>query len=237
VSRRASATREATPASAAGAPEMGVPPRVYAGMRTIAHLFNRAYWRVSVEGTPVPARGPVILAPVHRSFIDFFVVSEVTKRPIFFMTKEEMWNSRLLGRFLDSTGAFPVRREGADRRSLEMAQAVLLHGGVLVLFPEGTRRSGSEVTELHEGTAFLAARTGATVVPVGIGGTAQSLPKGSKMPRPVPVHLVVGNPIPVEPRAKGARPSRAELRKITEQVRAELQRVYDLARTNPRVAQ
>ena len=206
-----------------------VPPAVYGSLRLLAHGINRAYWRVSIEGAAVPSAGPVILAPVHRSFIDFFVVSEVTRRPIFYMTKEEMWNSRLLGKFLDATGAFPVRREGVDRRSLSYAQKVLEHGEALVLFPEGTRRSGTQIAHLHEGTAFLASRTGARIVPIGIGGTERSLPLGSKFPRPVSVTLVVGEPLAAEVQQR-ERATRHQLRDTTEQLRSSLQLLYDEAR-------
>jgi len=102
-----------------------MPPFVYRLVRLVAHAVNRVYWRVEVEGADkVPATGPVVLAPVHRSFMDFFVVSEVSRRKIFFMTKEEMWRSRLLGSFLDAVGAFPVHREGADRLAVDRAQVL-----------------------------------------------------------------------------------------------------------------
>lgn len=208
-----------------------VPDGVYRLLRAIAHSANRSYWRVTVEGASVPSTGGVILAPVHRSFIDFFVVSEATRRKLFFMTKEEMWKSRLLGRFLDSVGAFPVHRQGADRLSVERSQAVLERGEVLVLFPEGTRRAGEKIDDLQEGAAFLAARTGATIVPVGIGGTSESLPKGSRLPRPVKVHLVLGEPLNPPQRSAGGRVPRREVRELTEELRVELQRAYDLARS------
>lgn len=207
-----------------------VPDALYEMLRSTAHVINRAYWRVTVEGPSVPSTGGVILAPVHRSFIDFFVVAEATRRKLYFMTKEEMWKSRLLGRFLDSVGAFPVHRQGADRLSVERSQAVLERGEVLVIFPEGTRRSGEEIDDLQEGAAFLAGRSGATIVPVGIGGTSQSLPKGSRLPRPVKVHLVLGEPLRPPQRSSGGRIPRREVRELTEKLREELQRAYDLAR-------
>jgi 1-acyl-sn-glycerol-3-phosphate acyltransferase len=205
-----------------------VPSGVYRVLRLLVHLINRAYWRVEVQGADaVPATGPVILAPVHRSFMDFFVVSEVTKRKIFYMTKEEMWKSPLLGSFLDSVGAFPVHRDGADRLALERAQDVLERGDVLILFPEGTRRAGPVVEDLHEGAAFLAARTGAVIVPIGIGGTAEAMPKGSKFVRPVKVHLVVGPPIVPPERSARGRVPRSQVHTLTEQLGAELQTLYD----------
>jgi len=211
-----------------------VPNAVYKILRAVAHFINRSYWRVTVEGASVPSAGGVILAPIHRSFIDFFVVSEATRRKLFFMTKEEMWKSRLLGRFLDSVGAFPVHRQGADRLSVERSQAVLERGGVLVLFPEGTRRSGEKVEVLQEGAAFLAARTGAAIVPIGIGGTSESLPKGSKLPRPVRVHLVIGEPLVAPGRSAAGRVPRREVRELTERLRAELEHSYELARSRVR---
>ena len=209
-----------------------VPPWVYRGFRVLVHLINRSYWRVEVDGrNHVPESGPVILAPVHRSFMDFFVVSEVTRRKIFYMTKEEMWKSPLLGAFLDSVGAFPVHRDGADRLALERAQDVLERGDVLILFPEGTRRAGPVVDDLHEGAAFLAARTGAPIVPIGIGGTAEAMPKGSKFVRPVKVHIVVGPPIAAPERSARGRVPRTQVHALTEQLCAELQHLYDAARS------
>jgi 1-acyl-sn-glycerol-3-phosphate acyltransferase len=214
-----------------------VPSVVYRVLRLLVHLINRAYWRVEVQGADaVPATGPVILAPVHRSFMDFFVVSEVTKRKIFYMTKEEMWKTPLLGSILDSVGAFPVHRDGADRLALERAQDVLERGDVLILFPEGTRRAGPVIDDLHEGAAFLAARTGAAIVPIGIGGTAEAMPKGSKFVRPVKVHIVVGSAIPAPERSARGRVPRTQVHALTEQLCGELQTLYDDAeqRAKPR---
>jgi len=216
--------------SGTGAAAVRLPDAVYRVLRAIAHGINRAYWRVEVEGAgKVPATGPVILAPVHRSFMDFFVVSEVTPRKIFYMTKEEMWGTPLLGRFLDAAGAFPVQRDGADRLALDRARDVLERDEVLILFPEGTRRAGPVVEDLHDGAAFLAARTGAAIVPIGIGGTAEAMPKGSKFVRPVKVHLVVGDPLAPPARSEKGRVPRSQVQALTETLRARLQDLYDTA--------
>jgi 1-acyl-sn-glycerol-3-phosphate acyltransferase len=212
---------------------LGLPPFVYRTLRSLAHGINRAYWRVTVESEgEVPSTGPVILAPVHRSNIDFLVVSEVTRRKIFYMAKDSLWRAPRFGAFLESIGAFPVHREGADRLALDRAQDVLERGEVLILFPEGTRRSGPVVEELHEGAAFLAARTGAPIVPIGIGGSSAAMPKGSKMVRPVKIHLVVGPVLPAPARSAKGRVPRHQVHALTEQLRAELQRLYDQAQAH-----
>ena len=114
---------------------VGVPGFVYRVVRFLVHVTSRLYWRVTVNGAQVvPPAGPVILAPVHRNFMDFFVVTEVTRRKIFYMAKDDLWDNRYLGAFVESMGAFPVNRDGTDRLALDRAQAVLERGDALILF-------------------------------------------------------------------------------------------------------
>jgi 1-acyl-sn-glycerol-3-phosphate acyltransferase len=194
----------------------------------LVRVLNRILFRTSVEGADlVPSSGPVIIAPVHRSFIDFFVASEVTRRKLHYMGKDSLWDNRLLARILPTLGAFPVHRESADRESLRQAQKVLEAGEALVLFPEGERRTGPVIEDLHDGVAFLAARTGATVVPVGIGGSASVMPKGTRIPRPRHIHVIVGRPISPPERTGGGRISRSRTRQMTEDLAHTLQDLYD----------
>jgi 1-acyl-sn-glycerol-3-phosphate acyltransferase len=213
--------------------EVGVDTRftpIYRFLRLLVHGLNRLLFRTTVEGADqVPATGAVIIAPVHRSFIDFFVASEVTDRKLHYMAKDSLWKNKVLARMLPSLGAFPVHRESADREALRRAQRVLDAGEVLILFPEGERRSGPEVDDLHEGVAFLAARTGATVVPVGIGGSASVMPKGARIPRPRHIHLIVGQPIAAPARTGGGRISRSRTHQLTEALTASIQDLYDRA--------
>ncbi len=140
----------------------------------------------------VPTTGAAILAPVHRSFADFGFAAFCTTRKLFFMTKDEMWKHKALGRLLLSVGAFPVHRESADREALQRAEQVLVRGELLVMFPEGTRREGPEIRDLMEGASFLSARTGAPIVPIGIAGSDLAMPKGSNVPKPYTIDVVVG---------------------------------------------
>ncbi len=142
----------------------------YLVARLIFTTIVGAWFRPVVSGrTRVPLKGAAILAPVHRSFADFAFLAFVTRRKLFFMTKDDLWTSRPLGKLLLALGAFPVNREAADREALRRAQEVLELGQLLVLFPEGTRHDGPTLGPLHEGAAFLAARTGTPIVPIGIG--------------------------------------------------------------------
>lgn len=202
----------------------------YRAFRTFVHALWGAYFRPQVTGTEhVPATGPYIIAPVHRSNADFAFAIYVTERKTFFMAKDELWKSKLLGDFVASMGAFPVSRGVADRTALSAAEAVLRAGEPLVLFPEGTRQDGAAIGELLEGAAFLAARTGAPIVPVGIAGTDRALPRGKKVPRPVKVRIVVGEPVAAPVGHDGARVPRSQIAATTAQLRGALQAAYDQA--------
>ncbi len=211
-----------------------VDPRRTALYRTERVIFASVlgpWFRPKVVGKEhIPATGPVILAPVHRSFADFGFTAFCTSRKLFFMTKDEMWKNKWLGRLLLSVGAFPVHRESADREALQRAEEVLRRGQALVLFPEGTRRAGPVIEDLMEGAAFLAARTGAPIVPIGIGGSDLAMPKGSTIPKPYTIHVVIGPAMPAPPRTGGGRVSRSAVHAATEELATRLQAVYDQAR-------
>jgi 1-acyl-sn-glycerol-3-phosphate acyltransferase len=204
------------------------------GYRIMRRLFTAIMWvlfRPKVVGRHhLPASGPVILAPVHRSFADFGFAAFCTKRKLFFMTKDSMWERKWLGRLLLYVGAFPVHRESADREALQRAEEVLKRGECLVLFPEGTRRQGAVIEDLMEGAAFLSARTGAPIVPIGIGGSDLAMPKGKILPKPLTIEVVIGPAIPPPARTGGGRVSRSSVHAATDDLEAKLQAVYDEAR-------
>ncbi len=201
----------------------------YGFVRSLLAGFCRLYWRQTTEGTENLPDGPFVLAPVHRSNIDTPVVCSLTRRRMRFMGKETVWKYRVPGWVLDALGGFPVHRSHADREALRRCLEVLKGGEPLVLFPEGTRQAGPIVQPLFEGAAYLASRTGVPVVPVGIGGSAQAMPKGSKMLRPVKVHVVVGEPLHADAVGPSGRASRKAVHQLTERLREELQRLFDEA--------
>jgi 1-acyl-sn-glycerol-3-phosphate acyltransferase len=201
---------------------------LYRGFRFVITALWSALFRPTVVGKDlVPPSGPVILAPVHRSNLDFAFTIFLTPRKGFFMAKDSLWTVPVMRSWITMLGAFPVKRGTADREAMATAQRVLERGQVLVLFPEGTRQEGHLVDKLHNGAVFLAARTGASIVPVGIGHTERAMPRGAKLPRPVKVRLVVGEPIAPPP--ADHRLSQAELNERSETLRQALQVLYDEA--------
>lgn len=200
----------------------------YAIVRGLIWLVAKLVGRVEVIGAEkVPATGAFILAPVHRSNVDFALTSLVTRRPMRYMGKDSIWKSKLLGRFVTMLGAFPVHRGSADRDAFNACEEIVSGGSPLVMFPEGTRRSGPVVEDLFDGTAFVAARTGAPIVPMGIGGSEAMMPKGAKLLRPTKLVLVVGDPIPAPERTEKGRVPRSAVGELTRRLQTEIQALFD----------
>jgi 1-acyl-sn-glycerol-3-phosphate acyltransferase len=204
---------------------------LYRVCRDAVVAICRLYWRAGYSGREnLPKDGAFVVAPVHRSFIDFGLVAGITRRRMRYMGKDSLWKFKLPGKLFSALGAFPVKRGSADRQAFRRCIEVIEGGEPLVLFPEGTRRSGPVVENLFEGPAYVAARTGVPIVPVGIGGSERALRKGKRLPRPVKVEVIVGPPIEVgEPGVGRRHPPRSELRDLTARLQKEVQRLFDEA--------
>jgi 1-acyl-sn-glycerol-3-phosphate acyltransferase len=203
----------------------------YGVLRGLFLGLAKSYFRLEIHGREhVPAHGPFVLAPVHRSNLDFILVSTLTRTRMRYMGKASIWKWRWGGKFVAMLGAFPVHRGSADRDALRTCLQVIENGEPVVMFPEGTRRSGPVVHELFDGPAYVAARTGVPLVPVGIGGSDQAMPVGSKLIRPRKIVLVAGEPI-FPPAGDGSgRVRRRVVRELTEQLHSAVQTRYDDAR-------
>jgi 1-acyl-sn-glycerol-3-phosphate acyltransferase len=200
----------------------------YALVRGLIAIVAKLIGRVTVVGAErIPASGAFILAPVHRSNVDFALTSIITRRPMRYMGKDSIWKSKLLGRFVSMLGAFPVHRGSADRDALKACTDIVDGGSPLVMFPEGTRESGPVIEELFDGTAYVAARAGVPIVPLGIGGSEAMMPKGAKLPRFSKLVLVVGEPIPAPERSEAGRVPRSGVAELTKRLHVELQDLFD----------
>jgi len=202
----------------------------YRFFRTLVWLVAKSLFRFSIVNKErLPKETPYILAPVHRSYIDSPLGGLITSRRVRFLAKESIWNSRLGGWFLGILGCFPVQRGTADRAALKACQQVLERGEPLVMFPEGTRQRGPviEKENMHSGPAFVAARAGVPLIPLGIAGSDKAMPHGARLIRPAKVFLVVGEPV-VPPEFDGRVPRKA-VEDLTEQLRTSLQEAFDHA--------
>lgn len=171
-------------------------------------------FRLRVSGRDrFPRRGPVVVVANHSSMVDGPILFGVLPRRVVFLIKQEMFRG-FAGWGLRRIGQLAVRRGEPDRAPLLAAQKVLREGGVVGVFPEGTRGAG-DVARAQQGAAWLARTTGAVVVPVATRGTLRPTGTGRRF-RPV-VDVLVGEPFEL-PSDKG----RQALEKATEQVRDRL---------------
>ncbi|GGV68592.1 lysophospholipid acyltransferase family protein [Streptomyces massasporeus] len=128
-------------------------------------------WKPRVLGAwRVPASGPVIFAVNHSHNIDGPMVMGVAPRPTHFLIKKEAFIGPL-DPFLLGIGQVKVDRDTTDRTAITQALGVLAEGGVLGIFPEGTRGEG-DFASLRAGLAYFAVRSDAPIVPVAVLGSS-----------------------------------------------------------------
>ena len=153
--------------------ERGVSPHLYTFVRWMAIAVLRFLFRIRVSGAEhIPGEGAVIVAPNHKNFLDAFFIGISTRRHVRFMAKVELFRGPLRWLFL-RLGAFPVRRGEGDQAALETARAILAGGGLLVMFPEGTRVEGADALgSPHHGAGRLVIETETPIIPAAITGTS-----------------------------------------------------------------
>lgn len=201
---------------------------LYAFVRLALLGFGTAWFRVSARGTEkIPPSGPFILAPSHRSNLDFLLVLACTKRRMRFLAKDSLWKG-FWGKLFTALGGIPVDRGAADREALRTCIQVIEAGEPLVIFPEGARQTGPTLTPLFDGPAFVQSRTGVPIIPVGIGGSEAAMPKGAKFIKPQKVCVLVGDPLPAIA-AEGPKARRAAVKERTAELAEVLQPLFDRA--------
>ncbi|OLT15404.1 acyl-phosphate glycerol 3-phosphate acyltransferase [Pseudonocardia sp. CNS-139] len=195
-----------------------LPPGAWPWLHDLARWIGtwlfRPFYRLQVHHRDrIPAAGPVVLVANHSAFVDGPLLFGLLGRRTVFWVKHEMFTGPV-GFGLLRIGQIPVRRGAPDRRPLTAAVEVLRAGGLVGVFPEGTR-GGGDVAAAQHGAAWLARTTGATVLPVVCRGTRR--PDGRRRRWRPRVDVWVGEPVAV---ARGG--GRAGLTGATETVRAEL---------------
>ncbi|MGW3648353.1 lysophospholipid acyltransferase family protein [Streptomyces sp. NPDC000878] len=186
-------------------------------------------WKPRVLGSwKVPATGPVILAVNHSHNIDGPMVIGVAPRASHFLVKKEAFIGPI-ATFMRATGQLEVDRSTADRTAISRALGVLANGGVLGIFPEGSRGDG-DFASLRSGLAYFAVRSGAPIVPVAVLGSTDRRGRLIKALPPLRsrVDVVFGDPF--EAGDGSGRRTRAALDEATTRIQKHLTAHLDNAR-------
>jgi 1-acyl-sn-glycerol-3-phosphate acyltransferase len=168
----------------------------------------------------IPRDGGLILTCNHFSVGDPPILTGIFPRRIVWMAKQELFDVPIFGTLYSMGGFIPVRRFEGDLRAIRRSQAALRRGHVLGMFPEGTR-SGGRLGAGEPGTALIALRTGAPILPAAIWGTEHV-----KLPRDIlrrtRVHVRFGEPFRLP---QAARITKDQVAGGTEQI---MRRIADL---------
>jgi 1-acyl-sn-glycerol-3-phosphate acyltransferase len=158
----------------------------YRAVKAVLGGLMRRMYRVHVEGLAnVPATGPGIVAANHISFLDSLFIPLVIPRRVTYLAKAEYWDSWKTRWFFDTLGQIPVRRDDSAKAqgALEAGMRVLTAGGLLGIYPEGTRSPDGRLYRGKTGVGRMAAEAMCPVVPVGLIGTREIMAKDAKLPK------------------------------------------------------
>lgn len=186
-------------------------------------------WVIGLEN--IPKTGGVILASNHLSFIDSIFLPLVVRRRVAFLAKSEYftgtglkgWATR---QFFKATGQLPIDRSGgrASEDSLNTGLRVLGGGGILGIYPEGTRSPDARMYRGRTGVARMVLEAGVPIVPVAMIDTEKAMPTGTRLPTVRRIGIIIGEPLDFS-RFDGMEGDRFVLRAITDELMYELQRL------------
>lgn len=169
---------------------------LYWVLRNLALVLARIVFRLQIRGKAnIPKQGNFILASNHASFLDPVILGVACPRRLNYMARHSLFRIFFLGALLKNINVFPVRRDSADLASLKEALRRLSRQQGLVLFPEGSRSLDGRVQKAKPGIGFIAAKSGAAVVPAFISGSARALGRGKRVIRPVKIKVLFGRPL------------------------------------------
>jgi 1-acyl-sn-glycerol-3-phosphate acyltransferase len=174
--------------------------RVYQASTRIFKFLLFVWHRLRIRGAEnIPGKGGVLIASNHASYLDPPVVGVGYRaRPVHFMARDTLWNSKFGSWWMDKVGCIPVSRGTGDIRALKLTIKALKEGKAVSMFPEGTRTEDGELQEAKGGIGFIIEKSGCVVVPAYIDGSYRAHPKGTRFIKPCKVSITYGKPITQE---------------------------------------
>jgi len=196
-----------------------MPTAVYNLAALLSWPVVRGLYRLEARGLErLPAEGGFVLAANHASSFDPWPLGMPLwpRRQLHFMAKAELFKP-VLGQALRATGAFPVQRGERDLESIRTAVEICRRGGVVAMFPEGTRRSkGLRKRFEHRprtGSARIALAAGVPLVPAAVKGT-------DRLSRLGKLRVAYGEPVPTGDLARGPHAHKEATERLMERIYA-----------------
>lgn len=157
-------------------------------------------WIKEINGIEnIPKKGPFILAANHASYIDHFVLGYLIipflNKKLHFLAKKEHFDNIFKKAWHTYAGAIPIDRQSGGKEALKWAVKALKEGRIIAIHPEGTRSLTGKLQEAKTGTARLTLATKAPVIPIGLIGTFEILPKGKYIPKLKRAAMNIGKPM------------------------------------------
>jgi 1-acyl-sn-glycerol-3-phosphate acyltransferase len=163
---------------------------------SIAYILIRLLFRLEVKGEGyIPKKGPFIIASNHRSYLDPPTLAVSIRRKLCFLTKSELFKTRLSSFYFKQLNCVALDREGIDRRALKEGLRALHSGSGLLVFPEGTRSKDGRIGPAKNGIAMFAIGARVPVIPAFIGGTEKALSPNTRSIKFVKAKVVFGKPL------------------------------------------
>lgn len=156
----------------------------------VIFIYCKIVYRIKIVGKEkIPKKGALLFCGNHRTYLDPPLITVTAGRKMSFMAKEELKKSPLMRFLCFNFDGIWVKRDSKDIGPLKSALKILKNGGCIGIFPEGTR-NGLEKNngKLKNGASYMALKTGAKIVPIGIQGPAKPFTKNT---------IIYGDPIEV----------------------------------------
>jgi len=172
---------------------------VYFISRILFAAILKIFFGLEVKGKEnLPGGGPFILACNHVSHIDPVVVGVACNRlRVSFVAKKELFEIPIYRHWFRSMGCIKINRETGGSGALKEALFRLKKGGVVCIFPEGTRSKDGKLQEARPGVGLLVSRAGVPVIPVYVKGTGKVLPRGATRLKRAGVKIDIGRVIDI----------------------------------------
>src|SRR5262245_54809469 len=167
----------------------------YALLWCPCYAISRVWFRYRFHGKGhVPVEGPVLLVSNHQSHLDPVLVGIACPRQLKYLARQGLffWPFSL---WIRSLGAVPIDRDKGSIAGIRTTLQLLKDGNAVLVFPEGSRTPDGKLHELLSGFCLLARRSAATIVPCGIHGAFNALPRGSLFARLAEIRLAFASPI------------------------------------------